>query len=99
MRWATGAADIERLLREGHLQAVRGAQADGRPWLAKARTTLTTARTIAASDPDSGFVLAYDAVRQACTGLLVQQGLVKTSMTVRTSVATAGRLLSLVRCW
>jgi len=36
---------------------------------------LETARSAVERDPDSAFVLAYDAARQALTGLLAQQGL------------------------
>lgn len=36
--------------------------------------TLETARTVIARDPDSAFVLAYDAARQALTALLAHQG-------------------------
>ncbi|MDR1264887.1 MAG: hypothetical protein LBK42_04800 [Propionibacteriaceae bacterium] len=43
--------------------------------MAKAGRTLATARGVAGSDPDSSFVLAYDAARQAGTALLAQQGL------------------------
>jgi hypothetical protein len=54
---------------------VTGAQANGEPWIAKAKRTLTTATHITTDDPESAFVLAYDAARQACTALLAQQGL------------------------
>lgn len=74
-RWPRGEAEIERLLGLRHLQAVTGAAADGAPLLDKARRTLTTAESIARDDPDSAFVLAYDAARYAATALLAHQGL------------------------
>ncbi len=74
-RWQRGAAEIERMLADGELQALSGAPADGGQWLAKARRTLSTATDAASTDPDSAFTLAYDAARFACTGLLAQQGL------------------------
>lgn len=74
-RWPRGEADVERLVRLGHLQQVTGAAADGTNLLAKARRTLATAETIAPNDPDSAFVLAYDAARYAATALLAHQGL------------------------
>lgn len=74
-RWQRGEADIERMLTEGELQALTGAAADGKQWLAKARRTLGTAAGAADTDPDSAFTLAYDAARFACTALLAQQGL------------------------
>ena len=73
--WTPGAPVIERLLQERRLERVQGAQADGSPWLDRARQTIAAASAIEEASPDSGFVLAYDAARQACTALLAQQGL------------------------
>jgi hypothetical protein len=73
--WAPGSAVIERLLEERRLERVLGTHADGSPWLERARQTLAAARAIEETSPDSAFVLAYDAARQACTALLAQQGL------------------------
>lgn len=73
--WTPGAAVIERLLEEKRLERVQGAQADGSPWLDRARRTINAARAVEQTSPDSAFVLAYDAARQACTALLAQQGL------------------------
>ena len=44
-------------------------------WLERAHQTIAAARAIEEASPDSAFVLAYDAARQACTALLAQQGL------------------------
>jgi hypothetical protein len=74
-RWQRGQASVGQLLADGELDRVTGAAADGEPWLAKARRTLTTAGSAADTDPDSAFTLAYDAARFACTALLTQQGL------------------------
>lgn len=79
-RWQKGEAAIERLLEDGELQALTGAEPDGRQWITKARHTLTSARTIAAADPDSAYVLAYDAARFACVALLAHQGLRPTTV-------------------
>jgi hypothetical protein len=73
--WAQGAAVVERLLEERRLERVQGPNADGSTWLARARRTIIAARTVEQTSPDSAFVLAYDAARQACTCLLAQQGL------------------------
>lgn len=73
MRWGKGEADIEQLTREAALERVDGAMADGRPWLARASKTLTTAEDIADSDPESAYVLGYDAARHACVALLAHQ--------------------------
>ena len=52
-----------------------GDAANGERLLQKGTTTLETARSAISTDPDSAFVLAYDAARQALTGLLAHQGL------------------------
>jgi HEPN domain-containing protein len=75
MRWSTGEATVERLVAAGHIERVQGAQADGDSWLERARRSLDAARVLAESAPDSSVVLAYDAARQACVGVLAQQGL------------------------
>lgn len=78
-RWVKGETDVEALLAAGDLQKLIGDAANGEQLLAKASVTLSTARSAIAGDPDSAFVLAYDAVRQALTALLVHQGLRPTS--------------------
>lgn len=79
MRWSTGEAAVERLLGEGHIERVQGAQADGASWLDRARRGLEAAQVLAESAPDSSVILAYDAARQACVALLAQQGLRSTT--------------------
>ncbi|MGL5811687.1 MAG: hypothetical protein ACRCYQ_17230, partial [Nocardioides sp.] len=74
-RWKNGEAEIEALVAGGELQKLTGEAANGELLLAKASTTLETARSAIATDPDSAFVLAYDASRQALTALLAHQGL------------------------
>ncbi|MEO3938534.1 HEPN domain-containing protein [Dermatophilaceae bacterium Soc4.6] len=76
-RWPIGEADIEQLIaaRQPGLQKVQGGQANGGHLMEKASRTLATSRTICADDPDSAFVLAYDAARYAATALLAHQGL------------------------
>lgn len=74
-RWQRGEATIEQLLANGELGTVTGAQADGAPWIAKARRTLASAGELVDTDPDSAYVLAYDAARFACTAALAHQGL------------------------
>ena len=75
MRWSAGEATVERLLAEGRIERVQGAQADGASWLDRARRGLEAAQVLAESAPDSGVILACDAARQACVALLAQQGL------------------------
>jgi HEPN domain-containing protein len=74
-RWKRGEAEVEALIGSGELQKLTGDAANGERLLAKAAVTLDTARTAIERDPDSAFVLAYDAARQALTGLLAHQGL------------------------
>lgn len=74
-RWKRGESEVEALLASGELQKLTGAAANGERLLDKAAVTLTTARSAVEADPDSAFVLAYDAARQALTALLAHQGL------------------------
>lgn len=90
-KWAPGEAVITRLISEGRLQEIIGAQADGLPWLNKAKKTLGTAEAIIKDDPESGYVLAYDAARHACTALLIQQGLRPTTVGGHSAVEQAVR--------
>lgn len=73
-RWAKGESDVAALLAAGELQKLTGDAANGERLLDKAAVTLTTARSAIESDPDSAFVLAYDAARQALTAV-AHQGL------------------------
>jgi len=79
MRWTRGEATVRQLIAQRRLQRVVGADADGAAWVERARRTAMTARTVADLDPDSAYVLAYDAARQACAALLAHQGLRATS--------------------
>ena len=74
-RWPRGEAEIEQLIASKQLQRVAGGQANGEHLLERAARTVATASEIAPDDPDSAFVLAYDAARYAATALLAQQGL------------------------
>jgi hypothetical protein len=74
-RWRLGETEIEALLASGELQVLVDEAAQGEPWLTKAARTLQTATSASGTDPSSAYVLGYDAARQACVGLLAQQGL------------------------
>lgn len=74
-RWKRGESDVESLIGSGELQKLTGDAANGERLLEKAAVTLETARSAIERDPDSAFVLAYDAARQAVTALLAHQGL------------------------
>ena len=75
VRWKRGEAEVEGLVAAGDLQKLTGDAANGERLLEKAVVTLETARSAIERDPDSAFVLAYDASRQALTALLAHQGL------------------------
>lgn len=79
-RWQLGAAEVQELIDRGDLQKLVGEAANGTRLLRKASRTLQTSGLALESDPDSAFVLAYDATRQALTALLAQQGLRPTSV-------------------
>ena len=74
-RWKRGESEVEAVLATGELQKLTGAAANGERLLEKATVTLTTARSVVETDPDSAFALAYDSSRQALTALLAHQGL------------------------
>lgn len=90
-RWSRGEAEIEHLLKTGHLEQVTGAGADGTPLLEQAARTAATARKLIPEDPYSAYVLSYDAARFACAALLAQQGLRATSSGGHYAVETAVR--------
>jgi acetylornithine deacetylase/succinyl-diaminopimelate desuccinylase-like protein len=90
-RWRPDEADIEQLLANRDLQLVTGTVADGHPALERAGRTLVSAQTLLDTDPINAFVLAYDAVRQACTALLTHQGLRPTSSGGHVAVERAVR--------
>ncbi|NMM18117.1 MAG: HEPN domain-containing protein [Cellulomonas sp.] len=74
-RWPRGEAEIEQLIAAKQLQRVVGGPANGEHLMQKATRTVATASEIARDDPDSAYVLAYDAARYSATALLAQQGL------------------------
>ena len=51
MRWSAGEAEVERLLDQGSIERVQGAQADGESWLERARRGLDAARIVAEAAP------------------------------------------------
>ena len=73
-RWPRGEAQIEEPIANKQLQQVIGGQANGAHLLQKASRTLETAGEIVDQDPDSAYVLAYDAARYSGTAILAHQG-------------------------
>ncbi|MCB0906475.1 MAG: HEPN domain-containing protein [Nocardioidaceae bacterium] len=90
-RWERGESEVEALLAARELQKLTGSAANGERLLDKAAVTLTTARSAVETDPDSAFVLAYDAARQALTALLAHQGLRPTTKGGHYAVEQAAR--------
>ena len=90
-RWKRGEAEVEALIVAGDLQKLTGDAASGERLLDKANTTLETARSAIERDPDSAFVLGYDAARQALTALLAHQGLRPTTKGGHYAVEQAAR--------
>jgi len=91
VRWQLGQAEVEGLVAAGDLQKLTGEAANGERFIEKAAVTLETARTAIDRDPDSAFVLAYDAARQALTALLAHQGLRATTKGGHYAVEQAAR--------
>ena len=73
--WQKGRAAIDDLLRQRSLELLTAATRSAAPSLARARRLLASAGVLLAEDPDSAYVLAYDAARQAGTAVLAAQGL------------------------
>jgi HEPN domain-containing protein len=90
-RWKGGEVEVEGLIAAGDLQKLTGDAANGDRFLEKAATTLETARSAIERDPDSAYVLAYDAARQALTALLGHQGLRPTTKGGHYAVEQAAR--------
>ena len=90
-RWKRGESEVEGLIASADLQKLTGDAANGERLLEKAAVTLETARSAIERDPDSAFVLAYDASRQALTALLAHQGLRPTTKGGHYAVEQAAR--------
>lgn len=63
------------MLTIGRLQAVPPSPTQARRMLTQAETHLASARSLAPSDPEGAYALAYDAARKALVGLLEANGL------------------------
>jgi hypothetical protein len=69
-RWEQGRATINKLLADQRLQRVTASREHADAMLAQARRYVASARLVAPTDPDAGYVLAYDAARKALTAIL-----------------------------
>lgn len=89
--WQAGRDQIAQLLQQRHLDRVSGDAANGYFRLEEARQRLSSAQALASTDAVGAFEMAYDAVRQAATALLLQQGLRPRSEGGHVAVAEAVR--------
>ena len=79
MRWDQGRDVIDAMLTAGELQQVPASRDRADLLLSQAGAHLTTARRVAADDPEGAFALVYDAARKALVALLENEGLRPTS--------------------
>ena len=68
-------ADVDRLIAQQALQHVAVSARGARSSLVRSRRLLVSAETLLDDDPDTAYVLAYDAARQAGAAVLAAQGL------------------------
>ncbi|KXO98399.1 Uncharacterised protein (plasmid) [Tsukamurella tyrosinosolvens] len=78
-RWTRGEAAIEKMIRDGHLDQVSGASADGQSWLSESARAVGSASMLLDSDARMAYLAAYEAARFALTSVFIQQGLRPTS--------------------
>lgn len=70
------AADVvNSYVRPGKIDSIEGSAASGLPHLESARLTLESAHRELEHNPESAYILAYDAARKAGVAVLAQQGL------------------------
>lgn len=72
---AQGQDTINAPVERGHLQQVAADTATAETLVATSERHVQSAATLADSDPEGAFSLAYDAARKAATALLAHQGL------------------------
>jgi hypothetical protein len=80
LRWDQGRGTIEAMLGSGALEQVPASREHADLLLAHARQHLASARVIAATDPEGGYAMVYDAARKALSAVLANQGLRTTSL-------------------
>jgi HEPN domain len=78
-RWLKGQDTIHALLRARDLQQVAADSETAETLVTTSERHVQSAATLADSDPEAAFSLAYDAARKAATALLARQGLRSTT--------------------
>jgi hypothetical protein len=91
MTWERGREVVERLLDEGEVDLVVPSVELAERLLDDAARHLASARSIAASDPDGAYQLAYDAPRKACPALLAPRGPRATTKSGHVAVLASGK--------
>ncbi|HEY5848449.1 MAG TPA: hypothetical protein VIT42_16830 [Microlunatus sp.] len=74
-RWPTGEHRILDLLSRGALERVPGDPRYTRDLIDRAGVKLRSAKVLAGADPETAYIVAYDAARFLLTALLAAQGL------------------------
>ncbi|HCA84060.1 MAG TPA: hypothetical protein DEQ61_00225 [Streptomyces sp.] len=78
-RWKQGRATVDALIADGAIERVPASLPAAEGELTRSRTHLSSARKLAASDPEGAYTLAYDAARRALAAVLQNEGLRATS--------------------
>lgn len=73
--WPTGQQLVARMVHEGRLEHVPGDPDRTEDLIATTETKLGSAQLLTEIDPDSAYILAYDAARFLLNALLAAQGL------------------------
>lgn len=79
MSWNKGKDRIDELVKAGYLQRVPASKRQALALIADARRHLVSAETIAETDPQGAYSLAYDGARKAMAAVYEAQGLRATS--------------------
>uniref|UniRef100_UPI001359CC03 HEPN domain-containing protein n=1 Tax=Agromyces humi TaxID=1766800 RepID=UPI001359CC03 len=78
--WQPGRAEIEDLLKRGHLERVTPNQQFATDTLDQCDTHIASAKAIQHSDQPAALAIAYDAARKALAAILLNEGLRPTSI-------------------
>jgi hypothetical protein len=78
--WATGRAEVADLIAEGRIARLTGADAGREGLMHRAQQQLTSATTLAETDPATAYVIAYDAAKHAAMAILSEQNLRPTAI-------------------
>src|SRR5690606_3441131 len=83
---------VNSYVRPNKIDSIEGTAAAGAPHLESARATLESAHRELEHNPESAYILAYDAARKAGVAVLAQQGLRSTGSGHHATVAEIVRV-------